>query len=172
VTVGPTTRRPIAALDVTAMAAAAAHLDRLTKPPAAWRLGDALVELAGITGRVDAPVARRTVVVAAPTTGSCASVGVSIHVTGQMVANFWPVAPRSTLWPPRPARTSSTPARHARPDADAAPRRAIATGRDGSSARGSGGHADMTEGPAMARARARATVSGSTSSRSWETGPT
>ena len=81
----------IAPLDVAAMAAAAAHLDRLTKPPGSLgRLETLLVELAGITGRVDAPVARRTIVVAAADHGVVRQ-GVSAYpsdVTAQMVANF------------------------------------------------------------------------------------
>ena len=81
----------IAPLDVAAMAAAAAHLDRLTKPPGSLgRLETLLIELAGITGRVDAPVARRTVVVAAADHGVVRQ-GVSAYpsdVTAQMVANF------------------------------------------------------------------------------------
>jgi nicotinate-nucleotide--dimethylbenzimidazole phosphoribosyltransferase len=81
----------IAPLDGTAMAAAAAHLDRLTKPPGSLgRLETMLIELAGITGRVDAPVMRRTVVVAAADHGVVRQ-GVSAYpsdVTAQMVANF------------------------------------------------------------------------------------
>ena len=50
----------IGPLDATAMAAAAAHLDRLTKPPGSLgRLESLLIELAGITGRADPSVARR-----------------------------------------------------------------------------------------------------------------
>ena len=78
-------------LDAEAMRAAAAHLDRLTKPPGSLgRLETLLIELAGITGRVDAPVARRTIVVAAADHGVTRR-GVSAYpsdVTAQMVANF------------------------------------------------------------------------------------
>src|SRR4029453_1425702 len=73
------------------MRATAAHLDRLTKPPGSLgRLEALLVDLAGITGRVDAPVARRAIVVAAADHG-VARIGVSAYpsdVTAQMVANF------------------------------------------------------------------------------------
>ena len=78
-------------LDAEAMRAAAAHVDRLTKPPGSLgRLETLLIELAGITGRVDAPVARRTIVVAAADHGVTRQ-GVSAYpadVTAQMVANF------------------------------------------------------------------------------------
>jgi nicotinate-nucleotide--dimethylbenzimidazole phosphoribosyltransferase len=78
-------------LDAAAMTAAAAHLDRLTKPPGSLgRLEELLIDLAGITGRADAPVARRWIVVAAGDHG-VATEGVSAYpaeVTAQMVANF------------------------------------------------------------------------------------
>jgi nicotinate-nucleotide--dimethylbenzimidazole phosphoribosyltransferase len=78
-------------LDRDAMAAAQHHLDRLTKPPGSLgRLEELLVTLAGITGRQDAPVDRRAVVVAAADHG-VARRGVSAYpaeVTAQMVANF------------------------------------------------------------------------------------
>jgi nicotinate-nucleotide--dimethylbenzimidazole phosphoribosyltransferase len=81
----------IGPLDAAAMAAAAAHLDRLTKPPGSLgRLEGLVIDLAGITGRADAPVERRTVVVAAADHG-VARQGVSAYpsdVTAQMVANF------------------------------------------------------------------------------------
>jgi nicotinate-nucleotide--dimethylbenzimidazole phosphoribosyltransferase len=78
-------------LDAAAMTAAAAHLDRLTKPSGSLgRLEELLIDLAGITGRADAPVARRWIVVAAGDHG-VATEGVSAYpaeVTAQMVANF------------------------------------------------------------------------------------
>jgi nicotinate-nucleotide--dimethylbenzimidazole phosphoribosyltransferase len=81
----------IGPLDATAMSAATAHLDRLTKPPGSLgRLEELVVTLAGITGRVDAPVARRAIVIAAADHG-IARHAVSAYpseVTAQMVANF------------------------------------------------------------------------------------
>lgn len=81
----------IGPLDASAMAAAARRLDRLTKPPGSLgRLEGLVVTLAGITGRPDAPVARREIVVAAGDHG-VAGLGVSAYppeVTAQMVANF------------------------------------------------------------------------------------
>jgi len=81
----------IGPLDEAAMAAAAAHLDRLTKPPGSLgRLEELVITLAGITGRPDAPVARRAIVIAAGDHG-IAGQGVSAYpsaVTPQMVANF------------------------------------------------------------------------------------
>jgi nicotinate-nucleotide--dimethylbenzimidazole phosphoribosyltransferase len=81
----------VAPLDADAMAAAQRHLDRLTKPPGSLaRLEALVVTLAGVTGRVDAPVDRRAIVVAAADHG-VARRGVSAYpaeVTAQMVANF------------------------------------------------------------------------------------
>src|SRR4249919_2974945 len=81
----------IGPLDADAMAEAEARLDRLTKPPGSLgRLESLVVQLAGITGRTDAPVARRSIVVAAGDHG-VARRGVSAYpseVTAQMVANF------------------------------------------------------------------------------------
>jgi len=81
----------IGPLDEAAMAAAAAHLGRLTKPPGSLgRLEELVVAVAGITGRPDAPVDRRVIVVAAGDHG-VARQGVSAYpsaVTSQMVANF------------------------------------------------------------------------------------
>jgi nicotinate-nucleotide--dimethylbenzimidazole phosphoribosyltransferase len=78
-------------LDTEAMVAAQRHLDRLTKPPGSLgRLEELAVRLAGITGRVDAPVGRRAIVVAAADHGVVRR-GVSAYpaeVTSQMVANF------------------------------------------------------------------------------------
>ena len=81
----------IGPLDADAMAAAGARLDRLTKPPGSLgRLESLVIELAGITGRVDAPVARRSIVVAVADHGVTRR-GVSAYpadVTAGMVANF------------------------------------------------------------------------------------
>jgi len=78
-------------LDEEAAAAARRHLDSLTKPPGSLgRLEELVTVLAGITGRPDAQVARRTIVVAAADHGVAAR-GVSAYpadVTAQMVANF------------------------------------------------------------------------------------
>ncbi len=81
----------IGPLDTAAMAAAARQLDRLTKPPGSLgRLEELVITLAGITGRPDAPLARRQIVVAAGDHGVVRQ-GVSAYpseVTAQMVANF------------------------------------------------------------------------------------
>jgi nicotinate-nucleotide--dimethylbenzimidazole phosphoribosyltransferase len=81
----------IGPLDPDAMAAAQRHLDRLTKPPGSLgRLEELVVTLAGITGRADAPVERRAIVLAAADHGVTRR-GVSAYpaeVTAQMVANF------------------------------------------------------------------------------------
>ena len=86
-----TTVDRIRPLDETAMVAAAAQLDRLTKPPGSLgRLEELVISLAGITGRPDAPVARRAIVVTAGDHG-VARLSVSAYpaaVTPQMVANF------------------------------------------------------------------------------------
>jgi nicotinate-nucleotide--dimethylbenzimidazole phosphoribosyltransferase len=78
-------------LDDAAMSAALRHLDRLTKPPGSLgRLEDLVITLAGITGRVDAPIDRRAIVLAAGDHGVARN-GVSAYpteVTAQMVANF------------------------------------------------------------------------------------
>ncbi len=81
----------IGPLDEAAMTAAAAHLDHLTKPAGSLgRLEELVITVAGITGRADAPVDRRVIVVAAGDHG-VARRGVSAYpsaVTPQMVANF------------------------------------------------------------------------------------
>ena len=78
-------------LDTAAMDAAAARLDRLTKPPGSLgRLEALVIQLAGVTGRPDARVDRRAIVVAAADHGVTRQ-GVSAYpaeVTSQMVANF------------------------------------------------------------------------------------
>ena len=81
----------IGTLDAAAMAAATAHLDRLTKPPGSLgRLEEIVVRLTGITGDPRARVDRRAIVVAAADHGVTRQ-GVSAYpsdVTAQMVANF------------------------------------------------------------------------------------
>jgi nicotinate-nucleotide--dimethylbenzimidazole phosphoribosyltransferase len=81
----------IGPLDTAAMALAQQRLDRLTKPPGSLgRLEELVVTLAGITGRPDAPMTNRHVVVVAADHGVVAQ-GVSAYpraVTAQMVANF------------------------------------------------------------------------------------
>ena len=78
-------------LDDGARAAAAAHLDRLTKPPGSLgRLEEIVIRLAGITGDAFARVDRRVAIVAAADHGVTRQ-GVSAYpsdVTAQMVANF------------------------------------------------------------------------------------
>ena len=144
------------------MAAAAAHLDRLTKPPGSLgRLETLLIELAGITGRVDAPVARRTVVVAAADHGVVRQ-GVSAYpsdVTAQMVANFLAGgAAINALAAAAGADVVVVDAGVATPHPGRAGRPAVAGDRHGARrlvrARIREGTADMTEGPAMSRADA------------------
>ncbi|MDO8484649.1 MAG: nicotinate-nucleotide--dimethylbenzimidazole phosphoribosyltransferase [Candidatus Limnocylindrales bacterium] len=81
----------IGPLDGAAMAAAAGRLDRLTKPPGSLgRLEELVITLAGITGRPDAPLAHRQIVVAAGDHGVVRQ-NVSAYpseVTPQMVSNF------------------------------------------------------------------------------------
>jgi nicotinate-nucleotide--dimethylbenzimidazole phosphoribosyltransferase len=81
----------IGPLDAAAMARAGAALDRLTKPPGSLgRLEALAIQLAGITGRTDAALDRKAIVVAAADHGVTAQ-GVSAYpsaVTAQMVANF------------------------------------------------------------------------------------
>jgi nicotinate-nucleotide--dimethylbenzimidazole phosphoribosyltransferase len=81
----------IGPLDAAASAAAAEHLDRLTKPPGSLgRLEELAIQLAGITGEQAPTFDRRAIVVAAADHGVAAQ-GVSAYpseVTAQMVANF------------------------------------------------------------------------------------
>jgi nicotinate-nucleotide--dimethylbenzimidazole phosphoribosyltransferase len=81
----------VAPLDTAAMEEAAARLDRLTKPPGSLgQLETLIIALAGITGRRDATVDRRVIVVAAGDHGVTRQ-GVSAYptdVTAQMVTNF------------------------------------------------------------------------------------
>ena len=85
------TLRTIGPLDSTAMVAATAHLDALTKPPGSLgRLESLAVQLAGITGEPRPTFRRRAIVVAAADHG-VVDQGVSAYppdVTSQMVANF------------------------------------------------------------------------------------
>ena len=144
------------------MAAAAAHLDRLTKPPGSLgRLETLLVELAGITGRVDAPVGRRTIVVAAADHGVVRQ-GVSAYpsdVTAQMVANFLAGgAAINALAGAAGADVVVVDAGVATRIPDVPDDLAVAGDRHGAGrlvrARIRDGTADMTEGPAMSRADA------------------
>jgi nicotinate-nucleotide--dimethylbenzimidazole phosphoribosyltransferase len=84
--------RSVGPLDAEAMTAAADHLDRLTKPRGSLgRLEELVVWLAGVTGRVDAPVDHPVVIVAAGDHGIAGAHRVSAYpsdVTAQMVANF------------------------------------------------------------------------------------
>jgi nicotinate-nucleotide--dimethylbenzimidazole phosphoribosyltransferase len=143
----------IGPLDADAMAAAAAHLDRLTKPPGSLgRLETLVIQLAGITGRADAPVAARAIVVAAADHG-VAHLGVSAYpaeVTAQMVANF--VAGGAAI----NVLAASVGARVVVVDAGVAgpiPATVADVRRGGTlvSARVRAGTADMTDGPAMER---------------------
>jgi nicotinate-nucleotide--dimethylbenzimidazole phosphoribosyltransferase len=81
----------IGPLDETAMAAASARLDRLTKPPGSLgRLEALATHLAGITGR-DVPRIEHPVVVVFAADHGVTAQGVSAYpgdVTAQMVANF------------------------------------------------------------------------------------
>jgi nicotinate-nucleotide--dimethylbenzimidazole phosphoribosyltransferase len=152
----------IAPLDVAAMAAAAAHLDWLTKPPGSLgRLETLLIELAGITSRVDAPVGQRTVVVAAADHGVVRQ-GVSAYpsdVTAQMVANFLAGgAAINALAGATGADVVVVDAGVASQVPDVPDDLAVAGDRHGARrlvrARIRDGTADMTEGPAMSRADA------------------
>jgi nicotinate-nucleotide--dimethylbenzimidazole phosphoribosyltransferase len=154
-----------------AMAATAARLDRLTKPPGSLgRLEDLAIRLAGITGRPDATVARRAIVVAAADHG-VARRGVSAYpaeVTAQMVANF--VAGGAAInvlaaavgasvtvvdagvAGPIPSKPSASSGGAGGSQATAAP--ALPPGGRLISVRIRPGTADMTEGPAMSREEA------------------
>jgi len=105
-----TLQAAIEPLDEAAMAAARAHLDRLTKPPGSLGRLERLVEqLAGISGSPAPRVDRPAVVVFAGDHGVTAR-GVSAYpsdVTAQMVANFVRGARPSTSWPPLQGRSSS-----------------------------------------------------------------
>lgn len=144
----------IGPLDGAAMADAARRLGRLTKPPGSLgRLEELVVTLAGITGRPDASVARRQIVVAAGDHG-VARQRVSAYpsqVTPQMIANF--VAGGAAINILAAAAGASVtvvdvgvglPIPRVRRD----PRRGGRLVR----ARIRNGTADMTQGPAMSRA--------------------
>lgn len=147
---------PIGPLDQAAMAAAAAHLDRLTKPLGSLgRLEELVITMAGITGRPDAPVARRAIVVAAGDHG-VARQGVSAYpssVTSQMVANF--VAGGAAINALAAAAGVSVIVVDVGV-ADTIPPARRDRRRGGRLVRGrvADGTADMTEGPAMSRADA------------------
>lgn len=146
----------IGPLDDAAMAAAAAHLDRLTKPPGSLgRLEDLLIELAGITGRPDPPVTNRAMVVAAADHGVVRQ-AVSAYpsdVTAQMVANF--VAGGAAInilaeWARIRVVVVDAGIASAVPDGPTDPTRGGRLVR----ARIRDGTDDMTAGPAMTRAEA------------------
>ncbi|WP_435921971.1 nicotinate-nucleotide--dimethylbenzimidazole phosphoribosyltransferase [Paenibacillus sp. DYY-L-2] len=83
--------RSIQAPDAAVSAAAAAHLDQLTKPPGSLGKLEALaIKLAGMTGKVQPSFSNRGVVVMAADHGVCEE-GISAfpaEVTPQMVLNF------------------------------------------------------------------------------------
>jgi nicotinate-nucleotide--dimethylbenzimidazole phosphoribosyltransferase len=151
---------PIGPLDADAMAAAKARLDRLTKPPGSLgRLEELAILVAGITGRPDASVARRSIVVAAGDHGVNRQ-GVSAYpsdVTRQMVANF--VAGGAAINVLAAAAGASVividvgvaaPIPRTRRDRHRGGRLVRARVADGT--------ADMTEGPAMSLADARRAI--------------
>ena len=146
----------IGPLDTAAMEAAAAHLDRLTKPPGSLgRLEGLVVELAGIAGRPDPPVTRRAIVVAAADHG-VARQGVSAYpseVTAQMVANFAAGGAAINVlaaWAGARVIVVDAGINAALPDGPSDPIRGGRLVR----ARVRDGTGDMTEGPAMTRAEA------------------
>lgn len=147
-------------LDEPAMTAAAAHLDRLTKPPGSLgRLESLVVTLAGITGRPDVTVGRRAVIIAAADHG-VARQGVSAYpqeVTAQMVANFLAGGAAISVLAARAGATLTVI------DVGVAgeiPAVADTSGRGGRlvSARVRAGTADMTVGPAMTHDEALAAI--------------
>ncbi len=147
-------------LDANAMHAAAARLDRLTKPPGSLgRLESLAVTLAGITGRADAQVARRSVIVAAADHGVTHR-GVSAYpseVTAQMVANFLAGGAAINVLAAQAGATLTVIDVGV---ASVIPAVTDATGRGGRlvEARVRAGTADMTEGPAMTREEALAAI--------------
>ena len=147
-------------LDARAMTAASARLDGLTKPPGSLgRLESIVVTMAGITGRPDATVSRRAVIVAAADHG-VARRGVSAYpqeVTAQMVANFLAGGAAISVLAARAGATLTVI------DVGIAgeiPAVADTSGRGGRlvSARVRAGTADMTVGPAMTRGEALAAI--------------
>ena len=146
----------IGPLDAAAMSTAEARLDRLTKPPGSLgRLESLVIGLAGITGRTDAPVVRRSIVVAVADHGVTRR-GVSAYpadVTAGMVANFVAGgAAINVLAAEIDATVTVVDAGVAGP-IPPAERDPVRGGRL-VSARIRDGTADMTEGPAMTRAEA------------------
>jgi len=147
-------------LDARAMTAASAHLDGLTKPPGSLgRLESIVVMLAGITGRPDATVGRRAVIVAAADHG-VARRGVSAYpqeVTAQMVANFLAGGAAISVLA---ARAGATLTIIDVGVASKIPAAADTSGRGGRliSARIRAGTADMTVGPAMTHGEALAAI--------------
>ena len=142
--------------DEGAMAAARAHLDRLTKPPGSLgRLEELAIALAGISGQAHPSMDRRAIVVAAGDHG-IAGQGVSAYpseVTAQMVANF--VGGGAAINVLADVASASLTVVDVGV-ASAIPDVAIADSRGGHliTARIRPGTADMTEGPAMARSEA------------------
>jgi nicotinate-nucleotide--dimethylbenzimidazole phosphoribosyltransferase len=146
----------IGPLDADAMAAAEALLDRLTKPPGSLgRLESLVVQLAGITGRTDAPIVRRSIVVAAGDHGVTRH-GVSAYpsdVTAQMVANFVAGGAAINVLAAEVGATVVVVDVGVAGPIPAADRDAARGGRL-VEARIREGTSDMTEGPAMSRAEA------------------
>ena len=147
-------------LDAGAMAAAQADIDGLTKPPGSLgRLEELAVTLAGITGQARPSMARRAIVVAAADHG-VARRGVSAYpaeVTAQMVANFVRGgAAINVLAAGVDASVTVVDVGVAGPIPEASSDRAH--GGRLVQARIRPGTADMTEGPAMARAEAVAAI--------------
>jgi nicotinate-nucleotide--dimethylbenzimidazole phosphoribosyltransferase len=149
----------LGALDAGAMAAATSHLDRLTKPPGSLgRLEELAIQLAGITGQPRPPMAHRAIVVAAGDHGVVRQ-GVSAYpseVTAQMVANFvaggaainaLAAGAGASLTVVDVGVAGAIPDVRLRPDGGRLVRARIRPGT-----------ADMSEGPAMTRAEAVATV--------------
>jgi nicotinate-nucleotide--dimethylbenzimidazole phosphoribosyltransferase len=150
----------IGPLDADAMATAAARLDRLTKPPGSLgRLESLVIQIAGITGRPDAPVARRSIVVAAGDHGVTRR-GVSAYpadVTAQMVANFVAGGAAINVLAAEVGATVIVVDAGVAGPIPAADRDAARGGRL-VAARIRDGTGDMTEGPAMSRAEALSAI--------------
>jgi len=147
-------------LDPVAMARGQARLDRLTKPPGSLgRLEEVAVTLAGITGRADATVARKAVIVAAADHGVAAR-GVSAYppeVTAQMVVNFLSGGAAICVLAARVGASLTVIDVGVAGDI---PNVVDATGRGGElvRARVRSGTADMTVGPAMTLAEAESAI--------------
>ncbi|HYH93895.1 MAG TPA: nicotinate-nucleotide--dimethylbenzimidazole phosphoribosyltransferase [Candidatus Saccharimonadales bacterium] len=152
----------IGPLDTVAMTTAGAHLDALTKPPGSLgRLEAVAIQLAGITGRADAEIDRRALVIAAGDHGVTAQ-GVSAYpseVTSQMVANF--VAGGAAINVLAAAVGASVTVVDVGVAGDLggpAEGRSHGTGGRLIRARVRAGTADMSQGPAMTRAEASAAI--------------